>query len=656
MTFQIRALHLYNEAGARRTLPFHLNSVNIVTGRSATGKSSIIDVIDYCLGSSGYHVAAGVIRQTVRLYAIELETSDGILLVARPAPAEGRGTSTQMHVSYRDNEATAPEAVDCVLNSDVVSTITVLSRVAGIDENITDVGSGRRVSFDATIRHALFFCIQAQGEIANQDILFHNQGEERLPQAIRDVLPYFLGTIDPQYVVKRELLRLRERELRELERRSSDEVALARAPGRAAGLLSEAVALGLATQPATLTRSAAIEALSGVLDVEAEVLPPADRTDELATLLGAREQLRSAYSEAKAEARRLRKLASYEDDFTGEAGERRSRLQSLNLLRLGPDAGAEAQNDICPVCSSPLSDPITAVIEIQAHLAEVSREIADVNQDRPRIQAAMGTVEGRLSELTVGLVSNQQEIERVSESIETFESIRETSLQRAAVRGRVSLFLDSVSRETESAFVSDRIDGLQHEIDALRRELDADAAGERLAAALSRISYQITDVAGRLELEHAPAPVRLDARALTVIVDTAHGSYRLREIGSAANWLGYHLATLVGLHTFLAENARPVPHFLILDQPSQVYFPPDATGLEPLGDDDHAALARVFDVMFRFVDEIPGGFQVLVLEHADLTDERFANAVVERWRADGQALIPQQWIDQIGATGQDRQQ
>jgi hypothetical protein len=622
-----------------------LNAVNIVTGRSATGKSSIIGIIDYCLGSSGYHVAAGVIRQTVQVYALELETKDGALLVARPAPAEGRGTSTQMHVSYRHRDAPPPELEDCAINSNLESGIAFLSQAAGIDDNITDPGIGRRAAFDATIRHALFFCIQTQGEIANQHTLFHNQGEERIPQAIRDVLPYFLGTIDPQYVVKRELLRIRERELRELERRSSDETALAHAPGRAAGLLSEAVAVGLTSQPATLTRSSAIEALSAVQNADVEVLPPLDRADELAGLLGAREELRTAYAEARAAVRRLRKLAKYEDDFTGEAGERRSRLQSLNLLRLAEDA--DPRNAACPLCSSVLADPITAVSEIQEHLAQVSREIADVNQDRPRIQAALGAAEGRLSELTVELGSNQQEIERVSESIETFESVREASLQRAAVRGRVSLFLDSVSRETESAFVSDRLEEIRAEIETLRRELDVDAAAERLTAALSRISYQITDVAARLELEHAPAPVRLDARALTVIVDTAHGSYRLREIGSGANWLGYHLATLVGLHTFLAENARPVPHFLVLDQPSQVYFPPDATGLESLGDDDHASLARVFDALFRFVDSTNGGFQVLVLEHADLNNERFADAVVERWRVDGQALIPSSWVSQI---------
>lgn len=645
MTFQIKAIHLFNALGARRTLSFRLNAVNIVTGRSATGKSSIIDILDYCMGSSSYHVAAGVIRQTVQLYALELVTRDGILLVGRPAPADNRATSTQMHISYRDRDAEPPQLAECVMNSNLESGIAVLSQVTGIADNMTDSANGRRATFDASIRHALFFCIQTQGEIANQDILFHKQGEERIPQAIRDVLPYFLGVIDPQYVVKRELLRLRERELRELERRSSDETALAQAPGRATGLVSEAVAVGLLTQPTSLTRSSAVRALADILDVDVEMSPHSDLSDEMAATLDARQELRIAYSEFRAEVRRLRKLARYEDDFRGEAGERLSRLHSLDLLRL--PAGTETPNDQCPLCDSLLSDPVTSVAHIQQQVAQVSREIADVSQDRPRVQAAVGAAEGRLSELTILLAANQQDIERMSESIETFDAIREISLQRAAVRGRVSLFLDSVSRETESVFMTDRLEELRSEVEILRGELDVDAAAERLASALSRISYQITQIATKLDLEHSPAPVRLDSRALTVIVDTSSGSYRLREIGSGANWLGYHLATLIGLHTYFAENARPVPHFLVLDQPSQVYFPPDAAGPEVLGDDDHASLARVFDVLFQFVAETEGGFQVLVLEHADLSEDRFADAVIERWRADGQALIPDQWIRHV---------
>ena len=48
----------------------------------------------------------------------------------------------------------------------------------------------------------------------------------------------------------------------------------------------------------------------------------------------------------------------------------------------------------------------------------------------------------------------------------------------------------------------------------------------------------------------------------------------LWEIGSGANWLSYHVASMIGLHElFLSQRGNPVPSMLILDQPSQVYFP-----------------------------------------------------------------------------------
>ncbi|MCL6612373.1 MAG: DUF3732 domain-containing protein [Peptococcaceae bacterium] len=48
----------------------------------------------------------------------------------------------------------------------------------------------------------------------------------------------------------------------------------------------------------------------------------------------------------------------------------------------------------------------------------------------------------------------------------------------------------------------------------------------------------------------------------------------LWEIGSGANWMGHHIATLLALHDHLAGlNWNAVPQFLVIDQPSQVYFP-----------------------------------------------------------------------------------
>ena len=51
MTMQILEIVLYNQNGEKRALSLLLGKVNIITGSSATGKSAIIDIVDYCLGS-----------------------------------------------------------------------------------------------------------------------------------------------------------------------------------------------------------------------------------------------------------------------------------------------------------------------------------------------------------------------------------------------------------------------------------------------------------------------------------------------------------------------------------------------------------------------------------------------------------------------------
>jgi Protein of unknown function (DUF3732) len=646
MTFQIRAIHLYNRRGERSSIEFRLNELNIITGRSATGKSSVIDIVDYCLGSRGHHVAAGVIRRTVAIYALELQTADGVVLVARAAPSSDRGSVYQVHLSFRDPDAEPPNFSELAPNSDLASAIAVLSRTLGIDENAVATDSESRPEYDANLRHALYFCIQSQHEIANRDNLFHHQGDEHGPQAIRDVLPFFLGAIDQDYLVKRQQLRAKARELRSLERRRADERSLADMPGRAGALLAEAESVGLTSAVGERSRTAAVAELARVVETDPEIDLPSDRSDELADLLVERQGIRAEFSSQKAERRRLSRLLEYEDDYSSEATERRSRLASLGFL--GIDSSPSADVNICPICSSELSDSITSVAEINAHLAQVSQEISHVGEDRPRLQAAIGVVEGRLAELRDRLAANQESIDHVAEGIELFESLRDLSLQRAAVRGRIALFLSSISIETESAFLDERIAELTAQIAALRADIDADKVSDRLTSALARVSYRITEVATRLDLEHSPAPVRLDPRALTATIDTSYGSYQLHDIGSAANWLGYHLASLIGLHGYFAENNRPVPRFLLLDQPSQVYFPPDSSDDTELDDADHAALVKVFEALFGLTDQAAGGFQVIVLEHADLDNDRFRTAVRRRWRADGEGLIPQEWIDDLG--------
>jgi len=51
MSFQIKDIVVYSHRGQRRILPLKTGELNIITGSSKTGKSALIEIMDYCLGA-----------------------------------------------------------------------------------------------------------------------------------------------------------------------------------------------------------------------------------------------------------------------------------------------------------------------------------------------------------------------------------------------------------------------------------------------------------------------------------------------------------------------------------------------------------------------------------------------------------------------------
>jgi hypothetical protein len=113
---------------------------------------------------------------------------------------------------------------------------------------------------------------------------------------------------------------------------------------------------------------------------------------------------------------------------------------------------------------------------------------------------------------------------------------------------------------------------------------------------------------------------------------------------------------MLALHEhFLGLKDNPVPAFLVIDQPSQVYFPEAWPSLEeaPEVNDvsdrspDIEGVHRIFGALSQFMDEIEADFQIIVTEHAgSITWSGLSRIhVVGNWRAGkDEFLIPSSWI------------
>jgi hypothetical protein len=166
-----------------------------------------------------------------------------------------------------------------------------------------------------------------------------------------------------------------------------------------------------------------------------------------------------------------------------------------------------------------------------------------------------------------------------------------------------------------------------------------------MASILNRINISMSELVRQLDIEYKDDPVHFDLKNLTVIVDTGTKSIPSIRIGSAQNWLAYHLATLLSFHKHFVQQNRPVPRFLFLDQPSQVYYPQDIEldpNLNTSNDEERQAVLRMFNLIFGVVENLAPHFQVIITEHANLDDERYQSYVRENWRS-GKALVPSTW-------------
>ena len=125
---------------------------------------------------------------------------------------------------------------------------------------------------------------------------------------------------------------------------------------------------------------------------------------------------------------------------------------------------------------------------------------------------------------------------------------------------------------------------------------------------------------------------------------------QMHRTGGGSNHLAYHLAALLALHRYATANNQPIPRFLLIDQPTQVYFPSiekyEATGgsiEQTEADADLEAVEKLFKLLYDFATKDAPGFQIIVTEHANLRNDWFQSSLVEEPWTKPPALVPEDW-------------
>ncbi|MEU7839243.1 DUF3732 domain-containing protein [Nonomuraea sp. NPDC049129] len=651
---QLLAIVLYSATGAKRILDFKPGALNVVTGESKTGKSALLDIVEYCLGRDTMQMPIGPITQTVAWHAALFELGGGRAFVARPAPRPGR-SSTQRAMLRFGTELEPLEFDELVADMDSTSIREQLGRRIGIEENRHEppVGSARN-AVEAHLGHATLLCMQRQSEIADRNLLFHRQGEQGMAQTLKDTIPYFIGAVPRDQALRRAQLTSARRDLRDAEtayRRAEEASHLAGAS--LAALWREAYALGMvqsAEQPERLiaisTLQAAITAPQPARAVDGEIAVRENFLEQ------DRDNLRAQIRAITADREILLQQEAAEAGFDGAIRMQTARLTSLNLLGLvSQENGADPPEDSavgCPLCGSALDEPDASVAGLDRSLKDLNAQLAGVDAARPARRAALTTLDEQASVLRSRLRSIEGALRSLTSSRSATDQLSQDS-QHDFTRGRIHATLATLPSGSDEEL--DRLKRLQEfaaeRVRSLEAELDPAEEREQLTSRLVTISQDMTAWANRLQLEHGEGNVRLDLSRLTVVADTAQGPAPLFRIGSGENWVGYHVVAHLALHRYFVRQNRPVPRILMLDQPTQVWYRSEvdqASGALS-SDSDREAVSRLFRLIYDVVRELAPDMQIIVCDHANLPEEWFRNSVMHNWR-NGEKLIPQSWIDE----------
>ncbi len=643
MTLQLRAIAIYSNTGERRQVTFELGALNIVTGGSKTGKSALLDILDYCWGRDECTIPRGEIRRSASWFAVLLDRDGEKIMIARRNPEGAAKVSDEIH--FERGVAGLPEdAADLAKNCTADGLKLRLSNLLGISENLYQPEAGAsRLPLEVSSRHAILFCLQFQYEIANPRLLFHRQSDDYVPAAIKDSLAYFMGAMEEDHFLKLKRWEDARLRLRRLTRQYEEAKALTdEQAGTGRNLLAEARRHGLVPVDSAPDDVQGIRALLSAA-ASGNALPTIGLDDpaaDLSDLEERRRAVRAQLGDLREEIGDLNRLQREATEFEKEAGEQRARLAAIGLV-----SGEAVATDICPLCDSHLPTPVPSVEEIERSLRGLETQLFTVERDSPRLQGRLQDLEAQRTRLEEDLRTIQGDIaQRIAEN-ERLRAEQAQFTEQARVRGRIGYYLEKVQVIAADEGLKLAVARTRAEVDELAKAIDREALEERVATALGVVARELTRYAGVLGLEHGENPLRLDRKNLTVVADTIEGPLPLTQIGSGENWVGYHLAAHMALHRLFRLRHRPVPAFLMLDQPSQAHYPPesDVGQISGAENEDQRAVARLYRTLFDFAADLKGEMQIIVTDHVELLQPWFRSSIRERWR-DGIKFVPIDWL------------
>ena len=655
MDIAIESIILWPKVRAKplRQIDFKAGSINVITGSSKRGKSALLTIIDYVLASRKCAIPVGIIRDKTEWFGLKLKIGATTLILARKEPGAHIQTGDMMMLEGAASAIPDYPEVNC--GADAVR--DRLSQAAGLSNlKVSYFKEGQSYESRASFRDMVAFSFQPQHIIANPYTLFYKADTVEHREKLKSVFPLALGIINNDVLGYRRELNDIEKELDQKKRE------LKSIQAAASVWLSEIKAHYISAQELGLIRDAKVaESDWEAQDYLLRLAKTSSLKNSLMSLPDIEGNTDIAVKELVDLERREHELAHDISILRQQLLEMQSFEATLFRYRetvdtkkqriagVGWFAAVVAETHHCPLCNSDTTKARDSIKKLLDISHELSANSENIEHTKDGFQADIADVQKRLRE-------REGELRELRKERTALDSKSTASARARQTLAGIYTFLGKLEQAITNYRASQDVRGLPKEVQELearaadlRLRLNNRTIAEKTADVSKRLTSLMHDYAKLLDIEKPDDPVELDMKNLTLRISSGKGRQDyLWEIGSGANWVGYHIAAMLALQQYFSTlDFCPVPNFLVIDQPSQVYFPagwPDDQRTTSTDQSDIESVHKILGALSKGIQNTKGRLQIILLEHADeMTWKGVPNVnVVKRWRG-GDALIPSDW-------------
>lgn len=595
MIFSINSIQLWLKGDFSPNLnviryEFLKDKVNVITGDASTGKSSILDIIDYCLLSDSPNIVEEIINENVNYYGMSFSVNERKHIVIRESPQLERGGQTVFWESADDY----PETFNCdKKKTDVKIDFDKLFQIPELH-----LKSGRSKVL-LSYRHFLPLNYLTEDIISSANVYFDTAFFES-----KD-FDYLLDTV---IELANGVNSLRLEEVKE----------------QIESLRLELSKYQSAHEKATESNRKYTEELKAIFDkalelkmVDVNNMFIRESPTELKKYVQQAISMYDKLVQNDEQTMKLDRAKKHRDAVKKQISVYESLFNEIKSYKRGYNK---------------LEDSLKPIIYIKEHIGEIIK-YPETEELINLLEASFKRIRG-FSQVPTELPQDfiyrynqlKEELRQAEKELSELSSFRNKIsnplwLNNAlVVKYRLKDLKQPIKDDYDKAKeleMEGHLKALETEMYQLETIANPNEIWEDFAASIKRYFDNQDGVSG----SYKGAETIYDKDNRRLLLKKKGDDIPIKNIGSKSNYMFLHLCFFLGLHELLLKNkSQQVPAFLFVDQPSIPYY-----GDKPvLNNNDKEQLMKAFKMLDYFIERMTHSdfqrhFQIILIEHAEET-------------------------------------